>query len=119
MSINGAALASSISYVVTAVVTLVVFRRLSGRGWLETIVVRPSDLRAVGRAVRPWSGACPTPAGPVIGLRGGEPAADWSSTSASRVMSREAVGWCAGAADPGHGRMGPSGHGAPDADRAA
>ncbi len=49
-SIDGAATASSISYGVTAIITLLVFRRLSGRGWVETLVVQPSDIRAVGLA---------------------------------------------------------------------
>ncbi len=53
LGINGAALSSSISYGLTALMTLVVFVRISGRGWAETLVVRPSDVRAVGRAVRP------------------------------------------------------------------
>jgi O-antigen/teichoic acid export membrane protein len=75
MSINGAALASSISYGVTALVTLVVFRRLSGRGLAETILVRPSDLRAVGRAVGAVLGRLRgRRAEPVIGLAGEEAA---------------------------------------------
>jgi O-antigen/teichoic acid export membrane protein len=45
MGINGAALASSISYGLTSVLTLVIFIRLSGRGWLETILIRPADAR--------------------------------------------------------------------------
>jgi O-antigen/teichoic acid export membrane protein len=49
--IVGAAAASSISYGVTALVTLAVFRRLSGRGWAETLVVRRSDIRAIVWAV--------------------------------------------------------------------
>ena len=47
LGINGAALASSISYALTASVTLVVFRSLSGRGIIETIVLRPADVRAL------------------------------------------------------------------------
>ena len=38
--IDGAAAASSVSYIVTAMLTLVVFRRMSGRGWVETLVIR-------------------------------------------------------------------------------
>jgi Na+-driven multidrug efflux pump len=44
--INGAAASSSISYGLTAIVTLVVFQRLSGRSIVETLLIRPSDLRA-------------------------------------------------------------------------
>jgi O-antigen/teichoic acid export membrane protein len=76
MSINGAALSSSISYIVTAVVTLAVFHRLSGRGWLETIVIRPRDIRAMGRAMAALGGRLVgRRRGPLVGLRGGEPAA--------------------------------------------
>ena len=49
--INGAAASSSISYGVTAVLTLAVFRRLSGRGVAETLVIQSSDLRALGSMV--------------------------------------------------------------------
>jgi O-antigen/teichoic acid export membrane protein len=45
--INGAAASSSISYVLTALLTLAVFRRLSGRGIAETLIIRASDLRAL------------------------------------------------------------------------
>jgi len=44
--ISGAAAASSISYCLTAVVTIVVFVRLSGRGAVETLVIRRSDVAA-------------------------------------------------------------------------
>ncbi|MEO8570960.1 MAG: polysaccharide biosynthesis C-terminal domain-containing protein [Chloroflexota bacterium] len=74
--IVGAAAASSISYVVTALMTLVVFHRLSGRGWAETLVIRRSDLIALlgaGRAgVARLRGRR---RGPLIGLRGGADAA--------------------------------------------
>jgi O-antigen/teichoic acid export membrane protein len=50
IGINGAALASSISYGLTAIATLVVFVRISGRGLAETLIVRPSDVQAVRRA---------------------------------------------------------------------
>lgn len=49
--INGAAAASSISYALTAAMTLVVFLRLSGRGVAETLILRPSDVAAARRAV--------------------------------------------------------------------
>ena len=45
--IRGAAAASSISYIVTAALTLVVFHRLSDRGWRETLVIRRSDITAL------------------------------------------------------------------------
>ena len=61
---------------VTAVLTLVVFHRLSGRGWIETLVIRRSDLaallgalRAVVARIRGRRG------GPLVGLRGGPDAA--------------------------------------------
>jgi O-antigen/teichoic acid export membrane protein len=75
--IRGAATASSLSYIATAVVTLVVFRRLSGRGWAETLIMRRSDMIALGRALRALvDRARGRRAGPLVGLRGGESAAD-------------------------------------------
>ena len=51
--------------------------QLSGRGWAETLILRPSDVRAAGRSfvaiadrVRGRRG------GPLVGLRGGGTAAD-------------------------------------------
>jgi O-antigen/teichoic acid export membrane protein len=52
LGINGAGLASSISYGVTAALTLVVFLRVSGRGLAETVVPRRSDLRAAAATLR-------------------------------------------------------------------
>jgi O-antigen/teichoic acid export membrane protein len=75
--IQGAATASSFSYLVTAVLSLVVFQRLSGRGWLETLVIRPSDIRALGRAGRAlYERARGRRHGPLVGLRGGDDAAE-------------------------------------------
>ena len=75
--IRGAAAASSISYIVTALVTLVVFHRLSGRGWAETLVIRRSDIAALGRALRALVDRVRgRRRGPLVGLRGGEDAAD-------------------------------------------
>ncbi|MBA3779593.1 MAG: polysaccharide biosynthesis C-terminal domain-containing protein [Chloroflexi bacterium] len=48
--ITGAAAASSISYFVTAVLTLTIFRRLSGRSLRETLLIRRRDLLAAARA---------------------------------------------------------------------
>jgi len=42
---NGAALAATISYTSTSVLTLALYVRLSGRGLRETLVVRRSDIR--------------------------------------------------------------------------
>jgi len=71
--INGAAVSSSISYGLTAVITLAVFHRLSGRGWLETIVARPSDVRALRRALTAAADRLRgRRTGPVLGLPGGE-----------------------------------------------
>ena len=75
--IRGAAAASSLSYVATALVTLVMFHRLSGRGWAETLVIRRSDVMALGRALRALADRLRgRRVGPLIGLRGGEGAAD-------------------------------------------
>jgi len=74
--IDGAAAASSISYLVTAVLTLVVFHRLSGRGWAETLVIRRSDLIALMGAMRAGVARIRGQRrGPLIGLRGGPDAA--------------------------------------------
>jgi len=50
--IAGAAIASSISYSVTAVLTLLVFRRISGRGFTETLIIRRGDVRLVVSSLR-------------------------------------------------------------------
>jgi O-antigen/teichoic acid export membrane protein len=74
--IDGAAAASSISYLVTAVLTLIVFHRLSGRGWVETLVIRRSDLVALLGALRAIvARARGRRTGPLVGLRGGPDAA--------------------------------------------
>jgi O-antigen/teichoic acid export membrane protein len=52
LGINGAAVASSISYGLTALLTLAVFVRVSGCGLAETLLVRPADIRAVAVALR-------------------------------------------------------------------
>jgi O-antigen/teichoic acid export membrane protein len=74
--INGAAASSSISYGLTALLTLAVFRRLSGRGIAETLIIRRSDLRALwatlGAAVGRLRGRRTGP----FGLRGGDEAAE-------------------------------------------
>jgi O-antigen/teichoic acid export membrane protein len=75
--IAGAAAASSISYGVTALATLAVFRRLSGRGLAETLLMRRSDIDAVGRAARAARDRVRgSRRGPVFALRGGATAAD-------------------------------------------
>ena len=74
--ISGAAAASSISYVVTAALTLVVFHRLSGRGWRETLVIRRSDIVALVAALQAIVGRLTGRRhGPLVGLRGGDDAA--------------------------------------------
>jgi O-antigen/teichoic acid export membrane protein len=50
--ILGAAIASSLSYLLTALVTLAVFIRLSGRGLAETLIVRRSDVFAALGVIR-------------------------------------------------------------------
>jgi O-antigen/teichoic acid export membrane protein len=50
--IRGAASASSISYLVTALVMLAAFVRVSGRGFVETLVITPGDVRAAVAELR-------------------------------------------------------------------
>jgi O-antigen/teichoic acid export membrane protein len=52
LGISGAAISSSISYGVTAILTVAVFLNRSGRGLGETLILRPGDLRAGLRALR-------------------------------------------------------------------
>jgi O-antigen/teichoic acid export membrane protein len=74
--INGAAASSSISYGLTAIVTLAVFRHLSGRGIVETLVIQPRDVRALrSMLVASFARLQGRRTGP-IGLRGGETAAE-------------------------------------------
>lgn len=74
--IVGAAAASSVSYLVTAVLTLVVFHRMSGRGWFETLVIRRSDMVALVGALRAGVARIRgRRGGPLVGLRGGPDAA--------------------------------------------
>lgn len=75
--IRGAAASSSISYIITAALTLIVFHRLSAQSWVETLVVRRSDLLALRRASQALvDRARGRRRGPLVGLRGGEGAAD-------------------------------------------
>ncbi len=75
--IRGAAAASSISYLVTAILTLAVFHRLSGQGWLETLIIRRSDIVALGGALRALVDRLRgRRGGPLVGLRGGDSAAN-------------------------------------------
>jgi O-antigen/teichoic acid export membrane protein len=74
--INGAAASSSISYVVTAIVTLAVFQRLSGRGIIETLVIQPSDARALRSMLRAALARLQGRRTGPFGLRGGETAAE-------------------------------------------
>jgi O-antigen/teichoic acid export membrane protein len=74
--INGAAASSSISYGLTAIVTLAVFRHLSGRGIVETLVIQPRDVRALrSMLVASLARLQGRRTGP-IGLRGGETTAE-------------------------------------------
>ncbi|HEY8815301.1 MAG TPA: oligosaccharide flippase family protein [Candidatus Dormibacteraeota bacterium] len=59
--IAGAAAASSVVYTLTAIATLVVFRKESGAGILETIVIQPRDIGYYTRAVRTVAGMIATP----------------------------------------------------------
>jgi O-antigen/teichoic acid export membrane protein len=64
LGIIGAAASSSISYWVTAILILAMFRRLSRRGLGETLILRPRDLAAGRRAFRRGPGPSETPPGP-------------------------------------------------------
>jgi O-antigen/teichoic acid export membrane protein len=76
LGINGAALASSISYVLTALLTVVIFQRLSGRGVRETLLIRRSDVLAVLRATRETIARLRARRrGELVGLAGGDSAA--------------------------------------------
>jgi Na+-driven multidrug efflux pump len=59
--IAGAAGASSIVYTMTAIATLVVFRKESGAGIIETIVIQPQDFGYYARAVRAVAGLLAAP----------------------------------------------------------
>ncbi|MEE9286290.1 MAG: polysaccharide biosynthesis C-terminal domain-containing protein, partial [Dehalococcoidia bacterium] len=48
LEVEGAAIASSVAYVVSLVATLYWYRRVSSRGVWEALVIRPSDLRLYG-----------------------------------------------------------------------
>ena len=64
--IAGAAAASSIVYTITAAATLAVFRKESGAGIVETIVIQPQDVSYYMRAARTVAGKffAPSPAKP-------------------------------------------------------
>ena len=55
--ISGAAAASSIVYTVSAAATLIVFRKESGAGIAETVVIQPQDLSYYARGARTLAGA--------------------------------------------------------------
>jgi O-antigen/teichoic acid export membrane protein len=67
LGIRGAAASSSISYTCTAIAMVLVFRRLSGRGIAETLVLRPSDVRAVVRSLRRRTRGVPAAGAPEVG----------------------------------------------------
>ena len=89
--ILGAASASSISYVATAGLTLIVFHRLSGQGWRETLVIRRSDIAALVAALRAIVGRLTgrRHRAPRRPARGRECRRTSSSASASRARSPE------------------------------
>lgn len=59
--IAGAAAASSVVYTLTTIATLVVFRKESGAGILETILIQPRDFAYYTRAARTVAGMIGTP----------------------------------------------------------
>ena len=73
--IDGAAASSSISYIFTAILTLLVFRHVSGRGWVETLVIRRADIAALVATGLAILGRLTGRRGGPIGLRGGDEAA--------------------------------------------
>lgn len=73
LGITGAAMSSSISYAVTALLMLATFLRLSGLGWRETIVLRRSDVRGAFRFfLAILDRLRGRRRGPVVGVRGGD-----------------------------------------------
>jgi O-antigen/teichoic acid export membrane protein len=74
--IDGAAASSSISYGLTAILTLAVFRHLSGRGIVETLLIRRSDLRALWAVFGAIVQRLRRRRGGPFGLRGGDTAAE-------------------------------------------
>ena len=60
IGIAGAALASTISYTVTAIIVLIAFMRISGNSLSDTIIIKPQDFRiytgllSKGRRLRFW-----------------------------------------------------------------
>jgi O-antigen/teichoic acid export membrane protein len=86
--INGAAAASSLSYGLTALVILVVFLRVSGRGPAETLVVRRSDLAAAWAVGRAFAGRIV----PGRRVRGAGPTVDVSPEAADLVIGEHAPG---------------------------
>jgi len=75
--IVGAAVSSSISYTVTAVLILGAFLRMSGQGLRETLVIQRRDVLAAVRVTRVGIERLRgTRGGPILGLPGGETAAE-------------------------------------------
>ena len=77
VGIVGAAVASSISYAITALLMLGVFLHLTGLGWRETLVIRASDIRGAARVgLAMVDRVRGRRTGPVVGVRGGDAAAE-------------------------------------------
>ncbi len=77
LGIIGAAMSSSLSYTVTAALTLTAFVRISGQGVRETLIIKPRDLAAMLRVVRVGVERLRgMRRGPILGLPGGETAAE-------------------------------------------
>ena len=75
--IEGAAASSSISYGLTSLLTVAVFHRVSGVGFIETLVLRRSDVVALIRAMRAIAARLAgRRTGRLVGLRGGASAAE-------------------------------------------
>ncbi len=52
LGMNGAALAATVSYIATAALTLLLYRRLSGHGLATTLLIRRSDIQRVMAEIR-------------------------------------------------------------------
>ncbi len=73
LGIRGAAASSSISYTVTAALTLMAFLRISGQGVAETLIIQRRDISAALRVTRVGIERVKgTRRGPILGLPGGE-----------------------------------------------
>jgi O-antigen/teichoic acid export membrane protein len=74
--IMGAAMASSVSYFITAAFIITAFRQLSGTRFRDTLIIRPEDLRGPGLALMAFLGGAEQGRQPLDTLRGREAVAE-------------------------------------------